>query len=95
MQAGSIILYQWNVPPDSLPRFRTAWAETTDRLKDEGALGSLLGQAQDGTVWAIARWPDAARRAAVEARYIDTADWPVVTRLQTVSLDVMDDRWVV
>ncbi|MGB7409131.1 MAG: hypothetical protein WA908_11550, partial [Pontixanthobacter sp.] len=83
-QAGLIVLYRWKVADTDVEQFHRCWAQATDELRDYGAMGSLLAKESDDIYWAIAQWPDHATRERAETSYPDTADWPAVTRLQTV-----------
>jgi heme-degrading monooxygenase HmoA len=62
------IIYQWRIKQGLRDQFDTAWSEVTAALKLQGALGSALFEADDGTVFAIARWPDRETRQAAAAK---------------------------
>lgn len=52
-------------------QFEKAWSGITAVLKKQGALGSALFDGPDGTIFAIARWPDIETRQASSARKAD------------------------
>ncbi len=57
-----VIIYRWRLKADHIESFTSAWEQTTRALIPYGALGSALFLAQDGTHYAIAKWPDEATR---------------------------------
>lgn len=65
------ILYQWRLVPGKEMQFADAWTEITTLLKRQGSLGSALFKGPDGTVFAIARWPNLETRNASSARRAD------------------------
>jgi hypothetical protein len=72
------ILYQWRLMPGKELQFRDAWTVITAELKKQGALGSALFAAQDGSVFAIARWPDLETRQASSARIADPENYALM-----------------
>jgi quinol monooxygenase YgiN len=55
---GFAVVYRWQLHAGKEEQFRDAWETVTTRLmKDHGALGSRLHDADDGTVVAYAQWP--------------------------------------
>lgn len=62
------ILYQWRLVPGKAEQFANAWTAVTAHLKEQGSLGSALFDGPNGTVFAIARWPDLETRQASSAR---------------------------
>ena len=62
------VLYQWRLVPGKEQQFADAWMAVTAHLKEQGSLGSALFDGPDGTVFAIARWPDLATRHASSAQ---------------------------
>jgi hypothetical protein len=67
------IIYQWRLHEEKRTQFVEAWTTITELLKKQGALGSALFDAPDGSVFAIARWPDLATRQASSAKRADPA----------------------
>jgi hypothetical protein len=65
------IIYQWRLSPGKELQFSDAWSAITALLKKQGALGSALFDGADGTVFAIARWPDLETREKSSARNAD------------------------
>ncbi len=65
------IIYQWRLVPGKEAQFDAAWTAITALLKLQGSLGSALFDGLDGTVFAIARWPDIETRSASSARRAD------------------------
>jgi hypothetical protein len=62
------IIYQWRLHAGMEAQFEVAWSAVTALLKQQGSLGSALFDGPDGTVFAIARWPDLETRQASSAR---------------------------
>lgn len=53
------VIYQWKVKTGSEEKFKQAWSEVTDEIKNHhGGLGSRLHQRKDGDFVAYAQWPD-------------------------------------
>ena len=65
------IYYRWTLVPGREEQFVEAWTAVTEHLKRQGSLGSSLFKSADGSVVAIARWPDLATRQASSARRAD------------------------
>ena len=64
MTAPYAILFHWRLKPGREADFTQAWEEATLALREQGSLGSTLFEASDGSVYALARWPDKAARDA-------------------------------
>lgn len=62
-----VTLFHWRLHPGARDRFVGHWAAVTELLKPHGSLGSALFEQPDGTLRAIARWPDRATRDAAFA----------------------------
>jgi len=62
------ILLHWRLKPGREADFEEAWEAVTIAMLGQKSLGSALFEAPDGTVYALARWPD---RAARERAYSD------------------------
>ncbi len=62
-----VFVYRWRLKPGAEEAFREAWEEATKALLALGSGGSALFQAQDGSFFGIARWPDGATRTAAFA----------------------------
>ncbi len=72
------VLYQWRLVPGKEAQFADAWTIITAQLKLQGALGSALFDGPDGTVFAIARWPDIETRQASSANRADPANYQLM-----------------
>jgi hypothetical protein len=59
--------FEWQIKPGQHDVFVKAWAEVTEQLKAHGSFGSCLFTKQDGTICALARWPDQSTRDAAFA----------------------------
>ena len=88
------IVYRWRIVPELNEQFVTAWTAITDLLKEQGALGSALFDADDGTVVAIARWPDRATRTASSARHADPVlyDRMIEAIAEDLGETILDER---
>ncbi len=64
------ILFHWRLKPGREADFEEAWETVTIAMLGQKSLGSALFEARDGTVYALARWPD---KAARERAYFDMA----------------------
>lgn len=92
--------FQWRIRAGQIGTFRSAWAEVTDRLKEEGSLGSTLFAGPEDSWCALARWPS---RGVRDAAFAAVAGHDCAVRLrasieetlQRVDLDLVDDRSVV
>ncbi|MCU0729574.1 MAG: antibiotic biosynthesis monooxygenase [Sphingopyxis sp.] len=62
------IYYRWRLVEGREADFVDAWTQITEHLKRQGSLGSALFKSDDGSVVAIARWPDVETRRASSAR---------------------------
>lgn len=62
------ILYQWRLAPGNRQQFADAWTAVTAHLKEQGSLWSAFFGGPNGSVFAIARWPDLETRQASSAR---------------------------
>lgn len=65
------IIYQWRLVPGKEKQFAVAWTAITKLLKEQGSRGSALFDGPDGTVFALARWPDIKTRQASSAQRAD------------------------
>ena len=92
---GFVAVYRWRVAPEHEAEFRKVWIETTEALSENGGLGSLLGRAPDGTLCAVALWPSAEARTRALETTPEGAPWPPSERLESITMDVMDDMWAV
>ena len=72
------VLYQWRLIAGKEAQFADAWSIITGQLKLQGALGSALFDGPDGTVFAIARWPDIETRQASSANRADPANYQLM-----------------
>jgi heme-degrading monooxygenase HmoA len=55
---GFVVIYRWRLRPGMERQFQQAWEQATPLLmRQRGALGSRLHQAEDGTWVAYAQWP--------------------------------------
>ncbi|WP_206518596.1 hypothetical protein [Stakelama tenebrarum] len=91
------VLYRWKLKPGAESEFRAAWAEATDAFRALGGHGSVLFDADDGSVAAIARWPDLATRDAASGR-VDPAltarmGDAVAQRFDPLVMTAIDERW--
>lgn len=60
-----VVISRWRLKEGQIAQFTDAWAQTTKALIPRGAMGSALFSAEDGTHYAIAKWPDQATRRRV------------------------------
>lgn len=88
------ILYQWRLVPGKETQFATAWTIITAELKKQGSLGSALFDGPDGTVFAIARWPDLETRQASSARKADPDNYALMIEAIAEELQeyILDER---
>jgi quinol monooxygenase YgiN len=56
------VLLHWRLKPGRYDDFARAWEVVTRAMLAENSLGSALFEGEDGTVYALARWPDQAAR---------------------------------
>ncbi len=92
------ILFQWRLVPGKEQQFVDAWTMITAQLKLQGSLGSALFDGADGSVFAIARWPDLATRQASSAKRADPENYnlmieAIAEELQKVILDERLNFW--
>ncbi len=92
-ETGLVAIYRWRVAPENRTAFCARWADATEELRAKGGQGSMLGEAADGTLYAIAKWPDRATRERAFAEQADAKPWPEAERLEPILLDTLDDRW--
>ncbi|MGB3753503.1 MAG: hypothetical protein WA954_06340 [Parerythrobacter sp.] len=92
-QTGLVAIYRWRVAPEDRAAFCARWANATEELRAKGGQGSMLGEAADGTLYAIAKWPDRATRKRAFAEQADATPWPEAERFEPVLLDTLDNRW--
>ncbi len=93
------ILYQWRIREGCMAQFRQDWAAITEVLVEQGSHGSALFDAPDGSVVAIARWPDLATRMASSGRTARPVEYArmiaaVETELQELILDETLNKWL-
>ena len=92
-----VVYYRWRIRPDREQDFRAAWAEATDLLRAHGSGGSTLFRAPDGSLAALARWPDVETRraafAAVPPDVIGRMAGAVAEKLDEQVLTAVDIRW--
>ena len=70
---GFTVLYRWRLNPGMERQFQQAWEQATPLLmRQRGALGSRLHQAEDGTWFAYAQWPN--RQAWERSRALPSVD---------------------
>ena len=74
----TVLLYQWRLVPGKEDQFVAAWSAITKVLKQQGSMGSALFDGPDGTVFAIARWPDLATRQSSSARLADPENYALM-----------------
>jgi hypothetical protein len=88
------VLYQWRIVPGKEAQFAETWTIITAGLKEQGALGSTLFDGTDGTVFAIARWPDLATRQASSAKRADPENYNLMIEAIAEELQehVLDER---
>jgi hypothetical protein len=88
------MLYQWRLVPGKEEQFVEAWTIITAQLKLQGSLGSALFDGADGTVFAIARWPDLETRQASSAKRADPANYGLMIEAIAEELQehVLDQR---
>lgn len=93
------ILYQWRIREGCMDQFRQDWAAVTEALVQQGSHGSALFEAPDGSVVAIARWPDLATRMASSGRTARPIEYArmiagIETELQELVLDEALNKWL-
>lgn len=91
-----VYFFQWRLRPGLESQFQDAWAEVTRDLLAQGSHGSALFDGPDGTVCALARWPDRATRQAATARDDDARrrmHEAIAETLQTLPLDERLNLW--
>ena len=72
------VLYQWRLVAGKEAQFIDAWTIITGQLKLQGAHGSALFDGSDGTVFAIARWPNIETRMASSAKRADPKNYQLM-----------------
>ena len=92
-EPGLVAIYRWRVAAENRPAFRDTWERATLRLRALGGQGSLLGEDADGTLVAIALWPDAAIRDAAFAATEGEFDWPEAERLDPILVTPEINHW--
>lgn len=70
-----VLFFRWRLHPDRREQFMQAWPKVTRALLGQGSHGSVLFDGPEGTVCAIARWPDRATRDASSARAVVPEAW--------------------
>lgn len=73
------IVYQWRLVPGKEQQFADAWTVVTAHLKKQGSLGSALFDGPNGSIFAIARWPDLETRLASSAHKADPLLYATMT----------------
>lgn len=93
-----VVIYRWRIKPELRDDFVEGWTAATRHYLGEGSAGSALFTAEDGTLTAIARWPDldtlttAAPSKLSEAMSARMAD-AVLERFPPVHLEGITDLW--
>ncbi len=90
---GFVAIYRWVVADEHIAAFRLRWSEATEELKPFASYGSLLGQAEDGSLIGIALWPDRATRDRAFTALTSGTEWPPSAQLEPILIDVVDNRW--
>ena len=90
--------FHWRLNEGARDAFLASWAMITDALKEHGSLGSTLFEDEDGTVRALARWPDQATRDRAFDRLqmpeaVDAMQAAVAETLLRVDCVEIDNRW--
>ena len=92
------VFFQWRLHPGHEVWFRQSWEQVTRLLLDRGSLGSALFAGPEGTLCAIARWPDRATRDAA-MRDFDRPELSATMRsaiaetLATIDMDEEINLW--
>lgn len=94
-QPGFVAVYRWIVADEHVDAFKTCWAEATDDFRNHASYGSLLGQADDGSLVGVALWPDQATCDRALGAMTSSRAWPPSVRLEPIRVNVIDDRWMV
>ena len=92
-EPGLVAIYRWRVAAENRAPFRETWERATLRLRELGGQGSLLGEDSDGTLVAIALWPDAATRDAAFAATEGEFDWPEAEWLDPILVTPAIKHW--
>lgn len=93
-----VAAYRWRLKPGCREAFVQVWSQATLELRQRGSGGSSLFDAPDGTVWGLARWPDAATRDAAFAAplpedYRSRMDACIEERFDALELEAIADLW--
>lgn len=93
-----VLLYRWRIKAGRMAAFQSAWTEVTEALARQGSHGSTLFDGSDGTVVAIARWPDRATRersslAGVAPEAIARMADAIAEKIEESVLDPVVERW--
>ncbi len=76
---GFAVIYRWRLKPGLEHQFIEYWSKATQLImKERGALGSRLHQAEDGTWISYARWPS--KEAWLHHRSLPSID-PEISKL--------------
>jgi len=96
-----IAVYRFTLKPGTAEQYRRDWAAVTeDGIAKGGSFGSSLGQAQDGSWVAVARWPSKQKREdwpAQSKRIIETVArmrQAIERRFDDLEVEIVDDLTV-
>ncbi len=98
MDSSYAILLHWRLKPGKERDFATAWDAVTRAMLERDSHGSALFEAEDGSWYALARWPDAQTRLAamaggeLDATYRAMAD-AIAETLPSVELSERINHW--
>ncbi len=93
-----VVIYQWKLKPGSDSEFREAWRQATQAIYSKrGRLGSQLMQSNDGTYYAVARWPgrdqwvNRSQPEAADPQAMQTMGELIEESFPPIELEVTDD----
>ena len=96
-----IAVYRFTLKPGTAEQYRKDWAAVTeDGIAEGGSLGSSLGQVQDGSWVAVARWPSKQMREDWPARSTSIIEsiarmrQAIDRRFDDLEVEVVDDLTV-
>ena len=95
------VLYVFEVIPDQVDEFKSAWEAVTIAIKEQcGSGGSRLYKSESGTFWAHALWPS---REAMQSASLEGAEELLANRQRMVEAcsnieaigegDIVADFW--